>query len=51
MTSRRALTFIFLTMLLDTIGLGLIIPVAPGLIAELTHEDLSGAAGCSSSMP
>ncbi|HJR56451.1 MAG TPA: TCR/Tet family MFS transporter [Rhizomicrobium sp.] len=44
MNSRWALTFIFLTMLIDTIGLGLIIPVAPGLIAELTHEDLSGAA-------
>jgi DHA1 family tetracycline resistance protein-like MFS transporter len=44
LTSRNALTFIFLTMLIDTIGLGLIIPVAPGLIAELTHTDLSGAA-------
>ena len=44
MNSRWALIFIFLTMLIDTIGLGLIIPVAPGLIAELTHEDLSGAA-------
>lgn len=44
MTSRNALLFIFLTMLLDTIGLGLIIPVAPGLIAELTHTGLSGAA-------
>ena len=43
-TGRSALIFIFLTMLIDTIGLGLIIPVAPGLIAELTHEDLSGAA-------
>ncbi len=31
-------------MLIDTIGLGLIIPVAPGLIAELTHTSLSGAA-------
>ena len=44
MTSRNALLFIFLTMLIDTIGLGLIIPVAPGLIAELTHTGLSGAA-------
>jgi MFS transporter, DHA1 family, tetracycline resistance protein len=43
-TSRNALLFIFLTMLIDTIGLGLIIPVAPGLIAELTHTGLSGAA-------
>jgi DHA1 family tetracycline resistance protein-like MFS transporter len=43
-TSRNALLFIFLTMLIETIGLGLIIPVAPGLIAELTHTGLSGAA-------
>lgn len=43
-TSRAALTFIFLTMLIDTIGLGIIIPVSPGLIAQLTHQDLSGAA-------
>ena len=51
---RFALAFIFLTMLIDTIGLGLIIPVSPGLIAELTHQDLSarpaGAAGCFSAM-
>jgi MFS transporter, DHA1 family, tetracycline resistance protein len=42
--SRTALAFIFCTMLIDTIGLGLIIPVSPGLIASLTHDDLSGAA-------
>jgi DHA1 family tetracycline resistance protein-like MFS transporter len=41
---RFALAFIFFTMLIDTIGLGIIIPVSPGLIAELTHQDLSGAA-------
>src|SRR6201996_3101538 len=41
---RLALTFIFITMLIDTIGLGLIIPVSPGIIAELTHQSLSGAA-------
>jgi DHA1 family tetracycline resistance protein-like MFS transporter len=41
---RAALTFIFLTMLIDTIGLGIIIPVSPGLISQLTHQDLSGAA-------
>ncbi len=41
---RFALAFIFLTMLIDTIGLGLILPVSPGIIAQLTHEDLSGAA-------
>jgi len=43
-TSRTALVFIFLTMLIDTIGLGLIIPVSPGIIAQLTHEPISGAA-------
>lgn len=41
---RFALAFIFLTMLIDTIGLGIIIPVSPGIIAQLTHENLSGAA-------
>ena len=39
-----ALAFIFMTMLIDTIGLGVIIPVSPGLIASLTHEPVSGAA-------
>jgi len=43
-TSRLALTFIFITMLIDTIGLGIIIPVSPGIIAQLTHQNLSGAA-------
>jgi DHA1 family tetracycline resistance protein-like MFS transporter len=41
---RFALAFIFLTMLIDTIGLGIIIPVSPGIIAQLTHQNLSGAA-------
>src|SRR5690348_6738991 len=31
-------------MLVDTIGLGLIIPVTPAIIKELTGEGLSGAA-------
>jgi DHA1 family tetracycline resistance protein-like MFS transporter len=43
-TGRYALAFIFMTMLIDTIGLGVIIPVSPGLIAGLTHEPVSGAA-------
>jgi len=43
-TSKYALAFIFLTMLIDTIGLGVIIPVSPGIIALLTHEPVSGAA-------
>ncbi|MEI9887294.1 MAG: TCR/Tet family MFS transporter [Rhizomicrobium sp.] len=42
--SRYALAFIFITMLVDTIGLGIIIPVTPQLITELTGESLSGAA-------
>jgi len=41
---RFALAFIFLTMAIDTIGLGLIIPVSPGIIRDLTHQTLSGAA-------
>ncbi|HEY1706653.1 MAG TPA: TCR/Tet family MFS transporter [Rhizomicrobium sp.] len=43
-TSRYALAFIFITMLVDTIGLGIVIPVTPRLISELTGEGLSGAA-------
>src|SRR5471030_596661 len=31
-------------MLIDTAGLVVIIPVSPGIIAALTHENLSGAA-------
>jgi DHA1 family tetracycline resistance protein-like MFS transporter len=42
--SRFALAFIFITMLVDTIGLGIIIPVTPQIIAELTGEGLSEAA-------
>ena len=40
----KALTFIFITMLIDVTGLGLIIPVMPGLIMELTGLGLSKAA-------
>jgi len=43
-SNRYALVFIFLTVLIDTIGLGVIIPVSPGIIAQLTHEPISGAA-------
>ena len=45
LASRYALAFIFTTMLIDTIGLGIIIPVTPALIKQLTGEELSGAAG------
>jgi DHA1 family tetracycline resistance protein-like MFS transporter len=43
-TSRFAFVFIFVTMVVDSIGLGIIIPVGPKIIAELTHQDMSGAA-------
>jgi DHA1 family tetracycline resistance protein-like MFS transporter len=43
-SSRRALTFIFITVLIDMIGFGIIIPVMPELIMELTGEGLSRAA-------
>jgi len=36
-----ALTFIFITLLIDVIGLGIIIPVLPGLIREMTGSTLS----------
>src|ERR1700760_143616 len=42
--SRYALAFIFITLLVDTIGLGIIIPVSPKLISELTGQGLSDAA-------
>ena len=42
--SRHAITFIFITMLIDSIGLGIIIPVMPQLIEELTGDTLSNAA-------
>jgi DHA1 family tetracycline resistance protein-like MFS transporter len=42
--SRFALAFIFITMLVDTIGLGIIIPVTPKIISQLTGEGLSSAA-------
>ncbi|MCC6358128.1 MAG: TCR/Tet family MFS transporter [Phycisphaerales bacterium] len=41
---RHALAFIFVTLLIDTIGLGIIIPVMPELIRELTGEGLDVAA-------
>jgi len=41
---KAALAFIFITILLDVIGLGIIIPVVPSLIVELTGEELSNAA-------
>ena len=40
---RSAVIFIFMTVLVDTIGLGMILPVVPELIRELTGEGLSRA--------
>lgn len=44
MSRTPALSFIFITILLDVIGFGLIIPVLPGLLEEMTGGDLSTAA-------
>jgi DHA1 family tetracycline resistance protein-like MFS transporter len=41
---KAALGFIFITLLIDVTGLGIIIPVLPTLIAELIHGNLSDAA-------
>ncbi|MEP1150488.1 MAG: TCR/Tet family MFS transporter [Balneola sp.] len=41
---KAALAFIFITVLIDVIGLGIIIPIMPALIVELTGEGLSKAA-------
>ena len=40
---KAALGFIFLTLLIDVTGLGIIIPVMPKLIEELTHGNISVA--------
>src|ERR1700744_4283537 len=45
--SRFALIFIFMTMFIDTVGLGIIIPVIPQIIAELTGPYPSHAAAMS----
>jgi DHA1 family tetracycline resistance protein-like MFS transporter len=42
---RGPLAFIVLTVLLDTMGFGLIIPVLPTLVSEIGRVDLSDAAG------
>lgn len=41
--TKTSVLFIFLTVLLDTIGFGIIIPVVPELIMELTGKDISHA--------
>lgn len=42
-SKKNALTFIFITLLIDVAGLGLIIPVMPKLIEELIHGGISAA--------
>jgi DHA1 family tetracycline resistance protein-like MFS transporter len=42
--SRHAITFVMITVLLDMIGFGLIIPVLPGLIEEVGEIGLADAA-------
>ena len=42
-TSRYALLFIFITVFLDMVGFGLIIPVQPALISEVAHVDVAHA--------
>ncbi|WP_419814903.1 TCR/Tet family MFS transporter [Glacieibacterium sp.] len=41
---RHALAFIFVTVLIDSIGFGIVTPVLPELIMHLTGRDLAGAA-------
>ncbi len=41
---KAAVGFIFITLLLDIIGWGIILPVVPKLIGELIHSDISEAA-------
>ncbi len=40
---KNALVFIFITLLIDVIGLGIIIPVLPKFIGNMIHGDLSNA--------
>ena len=42
-SNKPALSFIFITMLVDIIGLGIILPVLPALIQELTGGSISDA--------
>jgi MFS transporter, DHA1 family, tetracycline resistance protein len=42
-TSKYAITFVFITVLLDMVGFGLIIPVQPALIRDVGHLDLAHA--------
>ncbi|TIN62956.1 MAG: TCR/Tet family MFS transporter, partial [Mesorhizobium sp.] len=43
-TARRGLALVFTTLLLDIIGFGMIMPVLPAYLKELTGVSISGAA-------
>lgn len=43
-TKKAAIGFIFITLLIDITGWGIILPVVPKLIKELIHSDISEAA-------
>jgi DHA1 family tetracycline resistance protein-like MFS transporter len=43
-TSKYAVAFIFITMLIDVMGLGIILPILPKLIATLAHSGMDEAA-------
>jgi MFS transporter, DHA1 family, tetracycline resistance protein len=49
-TSGHGLLFVYLTVLLDVIGIGMIIPVIPALITSLTGDSLDQAAYIGGSM-
>lgn len=44
MTHRFTITFVFITLLIDSIGFGIILPVMPQLIMSVSGEDLTAAA-------
>ena len=43
-TSKYAVTFVFITVLLDMVGFGMIIPVQPALIQQVAKVDLAASA-------
>lgn len=42
-SGRRAFAFVWITVLLDMVGVGLVMPVLPSLLRELTGRDAAGA--------
>src|SRR4051812_12811472 len=43
LNGKKALSFIFVTIFIDVLGLGIIIPVIPKLLEQLGHVDNSAA--------